>query len=292
MKRGTRSHRDSRTYLRDKSEWVKVENTHPAIVDTETWDKVQRINETAKTATKYKDHLKSLFSGLLICPDCNTRMGYIKRKSCDSAYICRTYTESGCVVCSSHRITERALKTLVLTYICEAAKKIAVNKTAILEALQHTLQSERKKNTTAKEKRLIEQKIYSLDIRIAKLLEEKAEGLTIPDDFYNNIKEIESKREEQEKKLSTITASKREAETKLSNTGKLIALIKEKSAINDVDQDIDRDLLESLIHQIKIGKRQTESGTMTQDIQIYWKHALPNRGFTQYGTVAATETLI
>jgi DNA invertase Pin-like site-specific DNA recombinase len=43
LKRKIRSYRDKREIKRDESEWIRVENTHTPIIDTELWKKCRKI---------------------------------------------------------------------------------------------------------------------------------------------------------------------------------------------------------------------------------------------------------
>ncbi|MCL2202543.1 MAG: recombinase family protein [Defluviitaleaceae bacterium] len=296
MKRGTRSYRDSRAYYRDESEWVRVENTHPPLVDIVTWNKVQRLNKVAKeTSANHQESQQSLFSGLLICLGCNSKMGYTKRMETKKdgrivdfgAYVCQTYMRSGCVVCSSHRINERSLKALVISNVREAASKVTCDEAAMYESLQRILLGERKakKAEMAKEKRRLEQQLYGFDNRIAKLYDARAEGLLAPEDFYTYISEIEMQREAMEKRLSSMGELLREVEANVNDISKWISLIKDKSATDEVD----RDLLESLIDRIEIGGREASDGVPSQIVRIFYKY-LPSHKMALYGMVPCTWT--
>ncbi|MCL2200127.1 MAG: recombinase family protein [Defluviitaleaceae bacterium] len=284
MKRGTRSYRDSRVYHRDKTQWIRVENTHPPLVDKDTWEKVQQINRAAKaTATNHKTLEKSLFSGLLVCLDCRARMRYSKRKDADNAYVCRTYTRSGCMECSSHRITEGTLKALVFSDISNVASEVIYDEAAIGEIIQHTLQSKReaKKAEMAQEQRRLEQELYNYDNKIELLYGERTEGHTVPKDFYANIKNIEAQRKKVENQLSVLQKAIRKIEAKKATKDKLSSLIKTNSALyeacwshpSDVARicSLDRDLLEALVDKIEIGSRKSAEVVPTQDVRIYYK---------------------
>jgi len=101
LKRGTRSYRDKRIYWRDQSEWVRVENTHEAIIDIKTWDKVAELNNSTKKTASCKT---SLFAGLVFCQSCNTKMRFSRYGS----YKCKA-------ACS--KISEKTLTTLVQEYV-------------------------------------------------------------------------------------------------------------------------------------------------------------------------------
>jgi len=277
MKRGTR--RDSRAYHRNEREWVRVENTHSPIVDIETWNNVQILNRAAReTAENRQEPQQSLFSGLLICTDCNSKMGYTKRTETKKdgrvidlgSYVCRTYIQSGCVACSSHRINERSLKELVLANIREVASKVTCDEVAMQKSLQRIFLGERKaeKAKMTQETRLLKQQLHDLDNRITKLYDEKAEERILPEDFYRLINEIEAQRKVTEQRLAPIIKAIRDAEIKTAEHKKWTSLVKEKSTLDEVD----RDTLKSLIDRIEIGGRQKRDGISTQSVHIFYKY--------------------
>jgi len=71
-----------------------------------------------------------------------------------------------------------------------------------------------------------------------------------------------------EKRLSSMQELLREVESKVNDISKWISLIKEKSATDEVD----RDLLESLIDRIEIGGRQAPDGVPSQIVRIFYKY--------------------
>jgi hypothetical protein len=263
-----------------------VENTHSPIVDIETWDKVQILNQTARKAVEnHQEPQQSLFSGLLICPDCNSKMGYAKRTETKKdgrvvnfgSYVCRTYMRSGCVACSSHRINERSLKELVLANIREATSKVTCDEGAMQKSLYNIkrLNAKAQKAKMAQEQRQLEQQIYDLDNRITTLYEEKAEELILPEDFYCLIKEIEAQRKAAEKRLIPLLKAICKAKINTAEEEKWTSLIKEKSSLGEVD----RDTMESLIDRIEIGAREGTNSHPTQEVKIYYRFENVRKNF-------------
>ena len=84
----------------DKEEHIKVENTHEAIIDKDTFDKVQCIIEKRGTNTKLK--YDYLLRGLLYCYHCKRKLQIVlkknsKRNSTSHPYItCSDAKERGC----------------------------------------------------------------------------------------------------------------------------------------------------------------------------------------------------
>lgn len=73
-----------------EEEWFIVENTHEAIIDRETFDKVQSLlKRDTRKAPKAKQLY--LFSGFLKCADCGRAMSRIASKGIYVYYQCGTY---------------------------------------------------------------------------------------------------------------------------------------------------------------------------------------------------------
>jgi len=226
---------------------------------------------------------------LLICRDCHARMGYTKRNDADNAYVCCTYTRSGCVACSSHRITEGTLKALVFSDLKNIADEIIYDDAAIDKIIQHALRSkyEAKKAEIAREQRRLEQQLQNYDNKIDLLYSERTKGHP-PKDFYASVKNIEAQREKVERQLSTLQKAIHKTEVKNINEEKWLSLIKINSALyegyrshsSDVARTCnpDRALLEALVDRIEIGCRQSAEIVPTQDVRIYYKFKVAESG--------------
>jgi len=279
LKRGTRSYRDSKTYLRDESEWIRVDNTHIPIIERSLWDKVQKINHAArKRMANTKPPRPNMFVSLLVCPVCKTKMNRIK-----NSYYCSTYQRSGKAACSPHRIWESDLKKIVLSQIKGIAKRITLNEGAMLRELKAKLVQGYKadKINIAKQKQRLAQQIHGVECQIDQLYEDKVEGLISAETFTALVTNLEANRAEAEELLTALSQAREEADAKLADIDKWASLIKEKST----SLEVDRELLEALIEKIEVGevsKTNGQSGRMGeqgaqrltsphQDIQIFYK---------------------
>ena len=119
-----------------KDEWIVVENTHEAIIERDVWEKVQNLYNRDKRTSPNADRVY-LFSGLLICADCNRAMN-IKNISQPykyySYYVCSTFKKFGPGNCTNHTIRTDKLEFLVY----EAIKKqveIAVDMDRIIKEI-------------------------------------------------------------------------------------------------------------------------------------------------------------
>ncbi|WP_288174354.1 recombinase family protein [Sporofaciens musculi] len=120
------SYKDKKHVRQPKDQWICVAGTHEAIIDLDTFRKVQERQKirTKSVSPAGKD---SVFSGIIFCADCKHAMvrTYERRGSHRFVgYCCKTYKTQGKKICTSHTIRYEQLKTAVLRSIQKEAKKI------------------------------------------------------------------------------------------------------------------------------------------------------------------------
>ena len=115
-----------------EDEWYIVENTHEAIIDRETFEKVQRLL-IRDTRTGPQQKKLYLFSGFLKCADCGKAMTRSKVGNV-VYYYCRTYKDQSKTACTKHTIKHDRLETAVL-YAIQQQVYLAVDYTKTIERL-------------------------------------------------------------------------------------------------------------------------------------------------------------
>ena len=112
-RRTTPNHKVKKTIQKPSEEWVRVEDSHPAIVEKEDFLAVGRLL-MQDTRVAPKEETVYLFSGLAFCGDCRQNM--VRNSVCRNG---KTYVYYMCgnnrtnKACSSHRISEAALEQAV-----------------------------------------------------------------------------------------------------------------------------------------------------------------------------------
>ena len=95
-----------------EEEWVRVADTHEAIIDQKTFDKVQALlKRDTRTAPRKKE--LHLFSGFLRCADCGKSITR-SQSGKNVYYACSTYKYRSRAACSMHSIKHERLETAVL----------------------------------------------------------------------------------------------------------------------------------------------------------------------------------
>lgn len=95
-----------------EEEWVRVPDTHEAIIDRGTFEKVQALlKRDTRTAPRKKE--LHLFSGFLKCADCGKAVTR-SQSGQNYRYLCSTYKNRSRTACSMHAIKHERLEAAVL----------------------------------------------------------------------------------------------------------------------------------------------------------------------------------
>ncbi len=116
------SFKDKRERMRPKEEQVRIEKTHEALIDTETWEIVQKVREGKRRRNSMGEINK--YSGLLYCADCGGKLYFKRGRDIDSSkfhFYCSRYNKHlGHEKCSPHAIREVLLDEIVTEEINRA----------------------------------------------------------------------------------------------------------------------------------------------------------------------------
>lgn len=100
-----------------QEDWIKVEGTHEAIIDRETWEKTQSLLKRRTRDLDLNTNM-SIFAGFLKCGDCGRSL--VKKVGTPGHgdgiihYYCGTYVRSGRLYCTPHAIPFKTLETIIL----------------------------------------------------------------------------------------------------------------------------------------------------------------------------------
>ncbi len=260
------SYKDKKKVPQPKEKWIRVENRHAPIIDSETFYKVQE-RQKIRTKIVNKDQKTSLFSGILICADCKHAMvrTYERRGTHQfKGYCCKTYKTQGKRYCSSHAINYQDLEDAVLKSIQHEARQI-LNPEDIAEL-------DKIENVSSMQQEY-QRQIYQIEEEIEKKTQYK--GKT----YQNFLEEIITKREylSYSKKYETEIISLQERLKELSGLlekqsqleSQYDAWVEEfKNYINV--NELTRDIVLELIKKIEVN----EDGSIT----IFYRFSNPYAG--------------
>lgn len=175
-----KSYKATRTYQNERDKWIITENTHEAIVDAETWERVQRLREATKRKQTSLGDMGPL-NGLLYCADCGRRLRiHRNEKTKFQYYVCKTYMSSrtGHRECSPHSTPRHFIEPFILGEIRSVtalAREREAEFIALVErAHERVADSELRSAKIELEK--ARSRISELDVIIKKMYEDTATG--------------------------------------------------------------------------------------------------------------------
>ena len=228
-------------------EWVKVENTHEAIVSADDFAVVQHLLK-ADGRRSPDSGTPSPFMGILFCGDCGQQMVRRVIRYKDTAkvyYICSTKNRGE--GCSRHSIEESALKEIV----CESARKFANSFLKEKELFDRAMQYETNFEAVAR-----------YDKEIGRLKKEQDKYYSLCSGLYEDLREGVVTKEEFERLQSGFMQKGKELEAAMQKQEQLIKDMFKKGALSagrlKTFQDcvelreIDRHTLSSLVRRIDV----------------------------------------
>ena len=230
-----------------EGEWVKVENTHEAIVSADDFAVVQHLLK-ADGRRSPDSGTPSPFMGILFCGDCGQQMVRRVIRYKDTAkvyYICSTKNRGE--GCSRHSIEESALKEIV----CESARKFANSFLKEKELFDRAMQYETNFEAVAR-----------YDKEIERLKKEQDKYYSLCSGLYEDLREGVVTKEEFERLHSGFMQKGKELEAAMQKQEQLIKDMFKKGALSagrlKTFQDcvelreIDRHTLSSLVRRIDV----------------------------------------
>ena len=164
----SKSFRNKTRVENPRENWAVFRDVHEPIIDRETFDEVQKIvNKVRQRRLKDPEEEKSLFTNLLYCADCGSRLWYHKSTNQTPVrhFFCSNYKGIRGTCEDHHYIREDALTEIVLSELRRLAAYLESDEDAFAELL------ERKSNADMiAEQKAVEAALASANARNAEVL--------------------------------------------------------------------------------------------------------------------------
>ncbi len=181
-----------------ESDWLIVENTHPAIIERKVWEETQLlIGRRYKSVAVNSAHI---FSGIIKCRECGRGLVKITRRG--QAYLsCGTYKRAGKGHCSAHNILFDDLYQIVLKAINEHIQRLCDLEKIVLNADMLD-----KKSKTMKVKlREAQNSLDKVQNNKRRLYEDYRDGILNREEYMQYKNEYESQITLLEKKITALS---------------------------------------------------------------------------------------
>lgn len=261
------SYKSKRMIKNPPEKWVTFENTHPAIIDRETWDMAQKELSQRHRPTRTGE--MGLFSGLVFCADCGSRLHL--RRSAGWTYEQECYTCSGTqsrIKCTAHYIRSVVLEQLVLQNLQRVMAYVKDDEDEFLQRVirnkldaQASEQEQAKRQLEKQERRIVE-----LDSIIQRLYEDHVMGKLTAERFSKMSAGYEQEQADLQtsvKNLRTLINSVDTEEVNVQSFLKIVRKYTEPTELTPL-------LLHEFVEKIVVHAPDRSSGHRVQRIDVHY----------------------
>ena len=256
----------------EPDELMIFKNTHPAIVDEETWHLAQKLRKTVRKPSY--DRPPHPLTGLVYCADCGSKMTHRqpsptkkKKYDADDAYICgssRQRTRD----CTMHFIKTSVLWELILTAIREVSDYVRQDEKAFIDKVQQTSTVQMAETQREQKRRLAEatERNGELNTLIKKLYEGNATG-KIPDKHFERLlSEYDSEQTALETEIEDLKAQIDSFNEDSAKADKFIAVVRRYTDFTELTTPMLNEFIEKVVVHEATGGRTDRK----QKIDVYF----------------------
>lgn len=244
------------------------ENTHEAIIDADTWERVQELRKNKRRPTRTGK--SNMFSGIAYCADCGQKLYCCTSKYFESRqdhFVCST-SRKGKENCSTHFIRATILEQGVLAHLKYVIGTVASYENQFRKVLGAKQKAEVKKELSAKKKLLSksESRIKELDLLFQRIYEDNVSG-KISDERFEMLSETYEKEQAELKSLiENLSAEISETEEQSDNVERFISKVHKYFDL----QELTPSVLNDMVKCVYVHAPQTVDGKRTQKIDIVY----------------------
>lgn len=245
------------------------ENTHEAIIDVDTWEKVQELRKNKRRPARTGK--TNMFSGITYCADCGQKLYYCTGKNFEARqdyFVCSTSRKKGKEACDTHYIRAVVLEAGVFTHLKLVIDNVSVYEDAFREVMGLKHKAVVKKEIAAKRKIISksENRIKELDRLFTSIYEDKVNGSLTESRFQMLADQYEKEQEELKQKVETLSAEIEQQEQETNNVERFIAKIRKYTDLREMSPTV----LNDLVKRVEVHKPEIIDGRRTQRIDIYY----------------------
>ena len=244
------------------------ENTHEAIIDVDTWERVQELRKNKRRPTRTGK--TNMFSGIAYCADCGQKLYYCTSKYFECRqdhFVCST-SRKGKENCSTHFIRATILEQGVLAHLKYVIGTVASYENQFRKVLGAKQKAEVKKELSAKKKLLSksESRIKELDILFQRIYEDNVSKKISDERFEMLSANYETEQAELKQIIEKLSAEISEAEEQSDNVERFISKAHKYFDL----QELTPSVLNDMVKRVYVHAPQTIDGKRTQEIDIVY----------------------
>lgn len=253
---------------RPQEDWQIFPNTHPAIIDRETFALVQELRQHRRRPTK--SGIVSMFSGLLYCADCGEKLYYsvtnnYKREQ--AYFFCSAYRKNS-DICSAHYIREKVVEQLVLESMQRVLWYVQSYEKLFAQRQLEEFGEKQKKELAEKRRELDKAKlrVREIDGIIQKLYEDNATGKISDERFATMSVSLENEQSELKDRIPALENELENAKIKTEGLQRFIDKAKQVTRLESLTPE----LVHEFIEKIVVSAPEYKGGKRCQEVAIYY----------------------
>ena len=243
------SYKSKRTCYNPEEKWLVFENTHEAIIDADTWARVQELRKNKRRPARTGK--TNMFSGIVRCADCGEKLYYCTSKNFEARqdhFVCSTSRLKGKAVCSTHFIRAVVLEQGVLAHMRLTIACVANHEEQFRKAMGAKQKAEAKKELAAKRRQVTqaERRIEELDRLFKRIYEDNANGKLSDSRFQMLADDYEQEQEELREKLLRLNEEINEQEEQSENIDRFISKVRKYLDLDELTPAVLNDMVKAV----------------------------------------------
>ena len=244
-------------------------NTQPAIIDEQVFVRVQELRENKRRPAKQAER-QGLFSGLLYCADCGSKLHFATGKNMtpqQDCYRCSRY-KSNTGDCTMHFIREETLKLFVLQRIFDVTALFFDDAMAFEEAAkkQHFQEAEKEAKKRKREIAQAEKRIAELDRIFKRIYEDDISGAISHERFLKLSADYEAEQKELTEQVKIWREAVETFEQDKADFDSFAAIVRKYVGIRELTPTIVNEFVKKII----VHAPDKSSGHRRQKIELVW----------------------
>lgn len=262
----TVSHKVHKLIRKPEDEWCITPDAQEAIIDENTWLRVQELRKNKRRIAV--TGRTSLFSGLVYCADCGSKLHFCAAKSLrrdQEFFRCSRYKRKECTI---HFIRDVALQKIVLeavsalsdfvrsyesVFLFLAAKQSSADRTQAIRDLKSAVEAGR-------------QRIDELDRLISRIYEDNLNGRLSDERYQRMLARYEKEQHDLMSFVSDSENSLHDLERERTDMRMLLEGLRKFTQVRELTPEI----VNTLIERIEVHNSDRSSGKLKVQVDIYF----------------------
>lgn len=267
------SYKNKKKIRKPPEEWLRIENTHEAIIPKEVFEQVQE--QIASRRRKMKTATTQIFSGLVKCADCGWSMSYGTNNSNSKPFhyfVCTNYRQHGprhCD-CTSHYIRYDTLYAYVLSRLQYWSAQSDMGEEHLKRQLLHANDREQQRMVKMRDAELkrAQKRQKELDRLFSKLYEDWAAERITEYNFKVLSEKYQTEQAEVLEKIERLQAELATEQQTVVNIDQWIGLIQQYAHPEELTAEMLNALIEKIVvHEKTVGA----DGEKEQTVDIFYR---------------------